>query len=179
MEDRHDLGFGLPKVIGVVLDLSHYANLAAAKKALVGLAQTLKAATEDKLYVYRPGVKTLNRWVSESVADVANHTGGRLNPGVAIKHTLCVLGVCDPVYNAKHVFYVTDGGTEHRASQVARAAARSDCPFHVLNMGVHDEGLSSFASYTRGPITAELLEGLVNGFIEPGTADQLEPDQGE
>lgn len=190
-----------PTVVGVIIDLNDFINLDRVKKALIGLAQTFTAVTEDKLFVYR-GVNALElrRWVGESVADVAGYAEKDwVNPCFAITQTVFALSVIDPEYSNKHIFYFTDRGTVHRPSQVRQAMAaeqslHSGCQFHIINMGRHSESLAeTVSSHPRADygcfgrdVTTELLLGLTHAKdIEPQqqqpsetAPDQMDPLEG-
>lgn len=143
-----------PTILGFVLDIKNFISLERVKQAMIAFSMTLESATEDKLYVYRPGVTSINRWIASSVADIVGYKSpADLDPEAAITHTLITLSVEDPENN-KHIFYITDRKTESRHRRVERAinldvTLGTGCKIWLIDLGAKEDPLLTEASHNH------------------------------
>jgi hypothetical protein len=165
-----------PILVGVIFDLGNYLNLHKTKNVLIEFARSFESATEDKLYVYRENVRSINKWISQSVADIANYVNLKPieNLEKHILETLTIFSLEDFCKN-KNIFYFTDRQSPNRHRRLekgirANSVNRIGCRFCVIDLANEpDDLLSRFGSNencrylhlrNRDELSADFLRGI-------------------
>jgi hypothetical protein len=167
--------FYTPSLLGFVFDIGDFFTLEHLKKIIISFVQGLDAETENKVYIYRPEILELNRWLSESIVDIAKYQEDRrIDPEKSLVQTIKVLGIDDENAN-KHVLYFTDRGSNSRHRRVSRAlnldsTLNAGCHFWLIEMGTKPDVLLQASSLSH-PRTSYHLFG--HGDITPQTLKEM------
>lgn len=153
-----------------MLDVSDPDLLRRVKDEVVAFARSLRSATEDKLYVFRPGCRELSRWVSQGVAEVANYAACEFDPEHALAATVDALSIVD---GDRHIFYVFDRVTpslHRRLARGARSASSlgSETSFWLIDLCPISGLIDPIPGCTHcrpRPLISNFLEELIDADI--------------
>ncbi len=123
-----------PIALGIIFDIGDHFVLQELKRVIIAIIKKFESATEDKVYLYKADQCKLNRWIGESVAEIASFNDlSPINPEYALTQTIYAMMVLE---QSKHIFYISDRFQSSGTRRIKRALKiESDCIFTLIAVG--------------------------------------------